>query len=151
MAGSWVELCKGNWTEDNWCNPVQLIVKLWDILADSNDMSTEAEEFPFITRKWLVKADWEGLVCSDFSVEMRNSIVSTYSSEWYVQALSNSIHKSKPIYGHPYTWQYINTLQMDVGNICHYVSSMADGWRRFPSLVHLSFPDTLHCSRMSKR
>jgi hypothetical protein len=44
----------------------------------------------------------------------------------------------------------VNTLRTDVEDFRHHISSMADGWRRLPSLAHLSFPDSytaLMCHR----
>jgi hypothetical protein len=53
------------------CVCVCVIVKLWSLVAgyssDSNDVSTEAEEsllLKYVTRKLLVKANWEDLLCA---------------------------------------------------------------------------------------
>jgi hypothetical protein len=50
-----------------------------------NGVTTEAEEPPvliFVTRKRLVKAHRKDIECSDFSVEISNSVVITSRSEW---------------------------------------------------------------------
>jgi hypothetical protein len=78
-------------------------VELWDIRRDSNDVSTEAEEYLLleaVARKRLVKTQQAGklgVCCGDlWSVEISDYAVITCTYELCVYMANKSIHQSKP-------------------------------------------------------
>jgi hypothetical protein len=79
---------------------------------DSNDVSTEAKESPLlgtVTRKRLVKADWEDLACALVICEVCRSavallvlVVPSCVYKWSINPFTNP----NTVYSYSYTWQY---------------------------------------------